>query len=256
MRLLIFSLLSVFLSLSFGKAAFAGVSFATMEGIAVQVAGEEIRMNRYETAVKLAEDELFAETSVRTGEVSTYEALEREERVNLVRVTVLQQLIDSILIERGAMDEGIVVEEADIRLKIDELKAKFPSSADFHRSIAEQNMTVEDLKKNILRQLIVEGLQELMMARLVVSDEEIEEFYDHNLEIFVDRETGKKTTLKQAKGNIRSFLLKEKGYIAFSGWLEDRRMVAEIVINESLRDLVEPESTLNYLRRFFNHSLT
>jgi len=318
-----------------------------MEGVAARVAGIEISMSRFEAAVELAGEELFKELLEGTEEAGTLEAIYRERDENLIKSTVLQQLIDGVLIEEGAKREGITVTNKDIRNKIEELKKKFPSSLDFHRSIAEQGMTVEDLKKNIHRQLVVEGLRELLMGRIVVSDEEIKSFYDRNIGIFVqpkrvavqhilvkeeelaekiiasldaganfeelakvysmdtksrdrggnlrfvergelapeleeiafilkpgsvspiiesddgfyilkvtERVAGKETTPEQAKENIRDFLLKEKGFAAFSKWLEDQRFLTEIVINEKLKDLIESEQTSSYPRLSFDYDLT
>jgi|GEM_PF-1949306 len=325
-------LLIIFIIASWCAACRAEISFATMEGVAANVGGTKITMSRFFKAVELSGEELVKKLSAPSvsDEAGTREAAEREDNRTLVRSTVLQQLIDWVLIENGARREGIKVADSEIRAEIEVLKDKFPSSAEFHRSIAEQGMTVDDLKKNIRRQLVVEGLQKLLRDRLVVSDEEIEDFYEKNLEIFVhprkvavnrivvedrelagkirreidegkeqnwedlgyvergdlappvedfafcvrpgsvsevigvenechiirvvDWETDKETTLRQAKANIRDFLLKEKGVAAFTKWLDDQRFLTDIVINSELRELVEQGHSSN--RRNFSIELT
>jgi len=331
MKMLQIILFIIFILVCSIGAANARISFASMEGNAVRVGNINIPMARFENAIKLSGEELLKEHDIVTSE-STVEVFDIEENKNLIKRTVLQQLIDGIIIETGAKSEGVIVTNSDIREEIDELKKQFPSSSDFHKSIAEQQMTIDDLKKNIYRQLIVEGLQKLLMGRIVVTDEEIEEFYDKNLEIFVqpkkvklnkisvDRNVlaeeileslntdtsfeagaiifvergdlspvlekfafstkpgtispiieldgmyhimvvmqrigGKETTLKQARKNIRNFLIKEKGLTAFARWLDDKRFLTEIVINEKFRELIENDSTSQNFRFSFGLGLT
>jgi len=245
-KLALFTFLLLFV---LGVPAFGVISFATMEGVALRVGEIEISMERFDDAVKYAKEEL----AVKDFE-GTYEAFDQEQSYMVIKSTALNQLIDGILIEDGASRDGVFVTEKMIRVEIEKLKKKFPSSTAFHRSIAEGGMTIADLKKNIRRQLIVEGLQKRLMASIVVSDEEIEAFYEKNIEIFVQPE--RETTLSQAKRNIRDFLLKEKGFAAFQEWLDNERQIIDIVINESLKEVMEEEPTSRFFRIQFMRSLS
>jgi foldase protein PrsA len=316
----------------------ADVSFATMEGIAAKVGKKMIVMEKFNKAVDLALKEITKDQAVPDTDVSSLEPFGGGmDNVTLVKRTVLDQLIDEIIIEEGARENGITVSQAQIKDKVEELKKKFPSSLDFHRSIAERGMTVEDLKRDIERQLIVEGMQELFASKATVPDEEIEDFYNRNIPLFVqakrieisqirvsersladmiytslksgadfkdsartyseddatkagggyvgyvesgqlkpeleeiafslssgeaspvikaedgyyillvsDRELTKDVPLKQAKENIRSFLLAEKGSSELSKWTRSQRKSTKMIINSKLKGLIESEQSFRY----------
>ncbi len=156
------------------------------EEYAAKVNGEIIPMERYTRAIEATKNDLL-EQRKELSTLETSSSLEAQEE-NSIKSAVLHQLIDSVLIEQGLKKEGIVITEENIKEKIEELKKGFPSSQDFHRSVAEQNMTIEDLKINIKRQLSVDKTKEKLKRNIIVLDEEIKEFYNRNIDIFVQKE--------------------------------------------------------------------
>lgn len=179
---------TVLIFFSLALAAFtASMSFAqTKNDFAAIVNGEKIPLNRYERAVAAAKkDFLKQRQDLSTPETQT--SMEAAEEKS-IETAVLYQLIDSVLVEQGSEKEGIIITEQEIRDKIEELKEGFPSPQEFHRSVAEQNMTIEDLKVNIKRQLMVDKIKETLKKDIIVLDDEIKEFYDRNIDIFIQKE--------------------------------------------------------------------
>ena len=172
----------LFCALAFNKALCLEVA----SEYAAIVNGEEIPLERYTRAVEAAKKDLLEQRQVLTTLESPASLEAMDEKI--IEIAVLDQLIDSILVSQGIEKEGIIVTEVDIREKIEELKKGFPSPQQFHRSVAGQKMTIEDLKISIKRQLTVDKIKEKLKENILVLDEEIEEFYDRNVDIFVQKE--------------------------------------------------------------------
>ena len=153
---------------------------------AAVVNGKKIPIERYTRATEAAKKDLL-EQRQELVTLETETSLEAHDEKS-IEAAVLNQLIDSLLVAEGAKKEGIIVGDKDVREKIEELKSGFPSSREFHKSVAEQKMTIEDLKINIKRQLTVDKIKEKLKESIVIMDEEIKEFYNRNIDIFVQPE--------------------------------------------------------------------
>lgn len=169
------------------------VSSAFAVEFAAKVNDEVIPFSRFERAVEHALLEVTTEViSISTLEaeesISSEEAEAEEETEIEVGRSILDKLIESVLIEQGASREGIVITEEEIGRRISEMKRKFPSPYEFHKTIAMTGMTVKDLKMNIKRQLLIQKLKERIVRDVLVTDEEIQRFYDRNKDIFVKSE--------------------------------------------------------------------
>jgi len=171
--------------LFFAGLAQADVSFVPLKGLAARVGGAEITLDQLNKAVERAKLEMSMSLQGFGSETMTQEGQNNVSMQPDLEITVLDQLIDDILVEQGARDEGVKVSDKEIQDEINALKSRFQSNEEFHKSIAEQGMTIEDLKKSTRRQLLVKGLEKILMCRIAVSDEEIRSFYDKNIDLFI-----------------------------------------------------------------------
>ena len=119
--------------------------------LVAKINGQEISKEFYNKTLKAAIIDM-QKTSGPTLEVET---------LSLLRTKVLDQIIDANLILQGASNEGLEVEEKEIKERIKEVKEKFPESEVFHESLAEQGLSVEDLIWNLRAQLLKEKLKQL-----------------------------------------------------------------------------------------------
>ena len=149
---------------------------------AARVNGELIPMAEFVRASEMIKNQLIS-----SGEI-TLEAAEGEEALRLSQRSVLDQLIEGALIRQNAALAGIEVSSTEVRAKIEEVKNGFPSSREFHKSLAEQGITVDELKKGIRQGLLSEKITKTLMAQLQVSTEEASIFYQRNLDLFVQPE--------------------------------------------------------------------
>jgi len=69
--------------------------------------------------------------------------------------SILNQMVQSALVEQYAKDQNIQIPESDIRKKEDEIKARYPAGQ-FETILKQQNLTENDVKRILRQQLIVE----------------------------------------------------------------------------------------------------
>lgn len=102
---------------------------------------------------------------------------------------VVDQLVSNRLLLIEAEAESIVVSDEEIipfvNQNIDNLKANFPSEADFFTYLEEQNINLEELKdyyqKNLRSQMIMERLiSKKFASKIMISPIAVKRFYDEN----------------------------------------------------------------------------
>jgi foldase protein PrsA len=69
--------------------------------------------------------------------------------------SILNQMVQSALVEQYAKDQSIQIPDSDVRKKEDEIKARYPAGQ-FDTILKQQNLTENDVKRILRQQLIVE----------------------------------------------------------------------------------------------------
>ena len=153
---------------------------------AARVNSDTISMDLYNKRLEAAIKDITKEISI--------EAAEEKGILKAARKAILEQMIEAVILMQWGEREGIEIKEASIKARIQELKKSFPTPSEFHRSLAEQGMTVKDLEWDIKKQLVTDKLISMREKVLAVTDEEMKIFYDKNIDLYVQRE---KLHLKQ-----------------------------------------------------------
>ena len=89
---------------------------------------------------------------------------------------ILNQLIQTDLIDQYAADNHVDVSDADVQAREDEIKAKYPPGQ-FETILKSQNLTEDDVKKILRQQLVVE---KAVSANIKVSDADVKSYLDKN----------------------------------------------------------------------------
>lgn len=139
-------------------------------------------------------DKLLEATKNQLSKEMSLEAAEEKGIIRETKKSILEQMIESAILLQWAEREGIEVQPTSVKFRIAELKKQFPSSAEFHKSLAERGMSAADLDRDIKKQIITDKLIQMKYKTLAVSDEEIKSFYDKNLDLYQQKE---KVHLKQ-----------------------------------------------------------
>ncbi len=178
-------------------------------------------------------------------EISKYTSLEAAGAKVLIKDTkksILEQMIEAVILYQWAEREGIEIKDKTVKARISQLKKSFPTAYEFHKSLAEQGLTPDDLERDIRRQMIAEKLMTMRANALAVTDEETKAYFDRSLELSAQKEKvpPKEKKFSEEKDDIRKFLLKEKSRTQYLKDLDEEKANAKIILNEKLGELFPP----------------
>ncbi|MBP3886395.1 MAG: peptidyl-prolyl cis-trans isomerase [Cellulosilyticum sp.] len=105
------------------------------------------------------------------------------EQYDAYKKDVVESLIEAeILVHKAKEMKSIKVDEKEIEEQLEATKASFPTEEEFNKGLEESGMTLEDLKENIEKNLLVTKLiSEYTENKVEVKDEEIETYYNENI---------------------------------------------------------------------------
>lgn len=146
---------------------------------AAKINGQDIPMKKYMNAANFSEKEYLS----KVGDDAKITSVEAKE----ISRSILEQMIESEIITQWARRSMIKVSDKEISKKIAEMKKKFPSNYQFHKSLANRGMSADDLKRSVKRDLIVEKVLKIKYKESIVTDEEIQRFYDKNIDLYVQK---------------------------------------------------------------------
>ncbi|MCX5850180.1 MAG: peptidylprolyl isomerase [Deltaproteobacteria bacterium] len=124
---------------------------------------------------------------------STYKGNNKEAVIKQTGDELLQRLIDNILIEQEAKKAGIgiIVKDEEVMIVIQDMLSKQKlSMQDFLKSLAREGNSIESVKKDIRGQMMrARLLRREIKSKIVVTDEEIGEYYNKNRQEYEGKET-------------------------------------------------------------------
>ena len=106
-----------------------------------------------------------------------------------LRNYVINELISRKLLLIEAEVESVTVANEELINRVDQMlenvKSRFPSEADFYKALEEQNLTVDDLKKNyednLRTQMIMQKIvQKKLATKIMITPIAVKKFYDKN----------------------------------------------------------------------------
>jgi peptidyl-prolyl cis-trans isomerase SurA len=100
-----------------------------------------------------------------------------EEQANIGRLNVLQGMIDDEIVQQRAAKLNLAASDEDVNAKLTEMKAPL-TPEQFNDRLKQSNLTLDDLKRNISRQLTREKLlNKEIESKINVTDAEIGAYY-------------------------------------------------------------------------------
>ncbi len=121
-----------------------------------------------------------------------YKGDDKETVLKQAREAFLQRLIDNLLIEQEAkkIGGGIVVKDEEVMGVIKDILARDKSTMDdFLKKLAREGNSLESVKKDIRNQIMrMRLLRREIKSKIVVSDEEIGEYYNKNRQNYEGKE--------------------------------------------------------------------
>jgi len=127
-------------------------------------------------------------TEIKRDEVDKYyksqvnpEAQEpsQEETLSL-KLNVIEQLINNEILLERAKKLNLEASDGEVEDKFTELKSPF-TEEDFQRQLKARGMSVDDLKRDLRRQLSIQKLlNREVVAKISISDQDVNDFYNAN----------------------------------------------------------------------------
>lgn len=124
--------------------------------------------------IQRAEVEKFFRARVNEGQ-----ELSREESITLM-LNILDQLINNEILLARAQRMGLEASDGEVEDKFTEFKSPF-TEEEFQRQIAERGVTVDDLKRDLRRDLSITKLfNREVVAKISITDQDVTDFYNLN----------------------------------------------------------------------------
>ena len=103
-----------------------------------------------------------------------------KEQADIVRLNILRQLIDDEIIQQRAAKLNLAASDEDVNAKLTEAKAPY-TQEEFDKQLKQRNLTVDDMKREIRRQLTrTKLLNKEIESKINITDAEIANYYNSN----------------------------------------------------------------------------
>jgi peptidyl-prolyl cis-trans isomerase SurA len=100
-----------------------------------------------------------------------------EEQANIVRLNILKQMIEDEILQQRAAKLNLAASEEDVNAKLTEMKAPY-TQEEFDKQLKARNLTVDDLKRDLRRNLTKEKLlNKEIVSRINITDAEINGYF-------------------------------------------------------------------------------
>ena len=124
---------------------------------------------------------------------SQYSGPELSRKVDEAARTVLEQLIDNKLILKTATGlqekDELRIPEKEISKYVQKIVDRFPSKQVFEETLAQENLSFEDFKKDCIEQLLVKKLvSKEVSSKVLVSNNDITSYYNDHIQDYTSPE--------------------------------------------------------------------
>lgn len=144
---------------------------AELPEVVARVNGEAIAKTEFEKAIRNIE-----------GRAGGPVPAEQRDRVYR---GVLDQLIAYRLLMQETKARNVIIPETDVEARLAQIRQQFPSEKEFSDRLAQQNMTVEQLREDARSDMrVAKMLQDEINAKVSVQEQEIAAFYEQNPDKF------------------------------------------------------------------------
>lgn len=148
------------------------------KGIVAVVNGEEITRADFDREMAIVQRQLL-----RMGKQQS--ALNLSE----IKKEVLESLINKQLLYQESMKQDITISEAELNEQMLKVKKRFPDENTFKELLKKENLSLDDLRSQIKRDLILQRFIDTQFAKeITVSDKEAKAYYEGNQRMFKNPE--------------------------------------------------------------------
>lgn len=112
-----------------------------------------------------------------------------DDRLAALKKDVLDGLIERELLYQKSRKVGIQITDQAVDEQLADIKKRFPGEQDYKNALSAMNLTEDEVKTQIARGLAIrELINQEIMSKITVSDEESKAYYDANPQFFKEPE--------------------------------------------------------------------
>lgn len=130
-------------------------------------------------------DDRVAKTREQLRLLYKYNDTVLNEEIEKAKPQILDTMIDEILFIQDAMKRNIQVSDAQVQREIENIKKQFKTEKEFENAMKAEGYTMESLRKEKKRSLLLQELiKQKFASDLVIKDDEVKKFYRDNRDKF------------------------------------------------------------------------
>ncbi len=115
-----------------------------------------------------------------------FKGKELEEKVTGMKQDLLQRLIEDKIMLQQAKNDKSSFDSSRVKEKINEIKKRYPTEAEFERDLAKQGLVQADLENKIREQMLMYNIvEQKVRSKVVVRPDEITSYYAQNKQKFL-----------------------------------------------------------------------
>ncbi len=123
---------------------------------------------------------------------ATYHGTVSEEKRNQYRDKAIEDLINQELQYQDALARGMKPDKKLVKVRMREIREKFPSERQYERALAQQGVTEDALKARVARIVLIQTVTGKVVGEpSQMKDGDVKEYYDRNSEKFKQPESVK-----------------------------------------------------------------
>ncbi|MFH1381014.1 MAG: peptidylprolyl isomerase [Candidatus Omnitrophota bacterium] len=136
---------------------------------------------------------------------------ELAEKLDTARKALVKRLINDKLLLAEARKKEVEIDQAEIDVKIDEIKKRFPSEEEFVQAIAKENLVISDLEKQYRERMLIDKIidQEVRYS-ISITPNEVLTYYEENKDKFNEPKKVKVSSILIRVGDQHSTEAAEK----------------------------------------------
>lgn len=156
----------------------AGSAPASQAGPAAVVEGEEISMKRYNEVVNYLQFQYMQQGQRLQGA-----------QLEQVKEQSLELLINQEVLYQVAKNAGYSADEALVQQQLEQLKAQSGGEEQFQQGLAQRNMSLQELKKDLRKRVVWQQyLEKEFETKIDIGDADAKVFYEENPDYFTEQE--------------------------------------------------------------------
>ena len=110
-----------------------------------------------------------------------YAGRELEEKIQVMKVDLLNKLIEDRLILQEAKKNNTKIDENRVKAKVNEIKSRYPQEAEFQNALTRQGLVQADIEAKIREQLLMYYIvEQKVREKIVIRPQEVTAFYNTN----------------------------------------------------------------------------